>query len=155
MVDKILNDASYRSYWRGYDYFKNGCVKKVKRIDAFTYTGIVSGSEDYHVTLDLAHPRKSTCDCPYAQGRRVMCKHKVALAFAISPEAVKAADKIIEEQLQYEAEKENREQEQYERIKKEVMKMSLEELRNFVIFQMMEDENKDDPDYEDDEFFDW
>lgn len=32
MVDKLLNDASYRSYWRGYEYFKEGRVKKYSKI---------------------------------------------------------------------------------------------------------------------------
>ena len=43
----------------------------------------------------------------------------------------------------------------YERIKKKVMEMSLEDLRDYVIYQMIEDENKYDPNYDDEEFFDW
>ena len=35
------------------------------------------------------------------------------------------------------------------------MEMSLEDLRNYVIYQMIEDENRDDPNYDDKEFFDW
>lgn len=96
MVDKLLNDASYRSYWRGYEYFKEGRVKNIQRFDGTTYSAIVSSCEDYHVKIDFAHPRKSTCDCPHAEGRRVVCKHKVALAFAVSPEALKKADDIME-----------------------------------------------------------
>lgn len=34
MVDKLLNDASYRSYWRGYEYFKEGRVKNIQRLMA-------------------------------------------------------------------------------------------------------------------------
>ncbi len=34
MVDKLLNDASYRSYWRGYEYFKEGRVKIFKDLMA-------------------------------------------------------------------------------------------------------------------------
>lgn len=49
MVDKLLNDASYRSYWRGYEYFKEGRVKNIQRFDGTTYSAIVSGCEDYHV----------------------------------------------------------------------------------------------------------
>ena len=155
MVDKLLNDASYRSYWRGYEYFKEGRVKKIQRFDGTTYSAIVSGCEDYHVKIGFAHPRKSTCDCPHAEGRRVVCKHKVALAFAVSPEALKKADDIMEEQLRYQAEREQREHEQYKRIKKKVMEMSLKDLRDYVIYQMIEDENKYDPNYDDEEFFDW
>ena len=43
----------------------------------------------------------------------------------------------------------------YERIKKKVMEMSLEDLRDYVIYQMIEDENKYDPNYDYEEFFDW
>ena len=140
MVDKLLNDASYHSYRRGYEYFKEGRVKNIQRFDGTTYSAIVSGCEDYHVRIDFAHPRKSTCDCPHAEGRRVVCKHKVALAFAVSPEALKKADDIMEEQLRYQAEREQREHEQYKRIKKKVMEMSLKDLRDYVIYQMIEDE---------------
>ena len=70
-------------------------------------------------------------------------------------EALKKADDIMEEQLRYQAEREQREHEQYKRIKKKVMEMSLEDLRDYVIYQMIEDENKYDPNYDDEEFFDW
>lgn len=43
----------------------------------------------------------------------------------------------------------------YERIKKKVMEMSLEDLRDYVIYQMIEDENKYDPNYDDEEFFEY
>ena len=33
--------------------------------------------------------------------------------------------------------------------------MSLEEFQNFVIYQMIEDKNKADPNYDNEEFFDW
>ena len=33
------------------------------------------------------------------------------------------------------------------------MEMSLEDLRDYVIYQMIEDENKYDPNYDDEEFF--
>ena len=124
--------------------------------DADPFSCFVLGvSEAGFVKIDFAHHRKSTCDCPHAEGRRVVCKHKVALAFAVSPEALKKADDIMEEQLRYQAERETREHEQYERIKKKVMEMSLEDLRDYVIYQMIEDENKYDPNYDDEEFFDW
>ena len=71
------------------------------------------------------------------------------------PQKQKKADDIMEEQLRYQAEREQREHEQYERIKKKVMEMSLEDLRDYVIYQMIEDENRDDPNYDDEEFFDW
>lgn len=35
----------------------------------------------------MEHPRKSKCNCPHADGRRVICKHMIALLFTASPEA--------------------------------------------------------------------
>lgn len=35
----------------------------------------------------MEHPRKSICNCPHADGRRVICKHMIALLFTASPEA--------------------------------------------------------------------
>ena len=34
----------------------------------------------------MEHPRKSKCN-PHADGRRVICKHMIALLFTASPEA--------------------------------------------------------------------
>lgn len=50
--------------------------------------GKVRGSNDaaYDVTIDTAHPKKSVCNCPFAEGRRVICKHMVALNLGIFPE---------------------------------------------------------------------
>ena len=48
-----------------------------------TYKGDVSGSneENYNVHIDKLHPRKSVCNCSIAGGRRVVCKHMIALFF--------------------------------------------------------------------------
>lgn len=59
----------------------------------------------YNIHLDLNHPRKSTCNCPHAEGRRIICKHMVASYFAIFPEKAK---EYIEEIKRYEKEKEER-----------------------------------------------
>ncbi|MBQ0089720.1 MAG: hypothetical protein KBT27_10375, partial [Prevotellaceae bacterium] len=47
-----------------------------KRISPFAYDGIVSGSENnkYSVHIETDHPRRSKCNCPFADGRRVVCK---------------------------------------------------------------------------------
>ena len=44
----------------------------VKKIGDGVYQGKVSGSQDniYDVVIDIDHPRKSTCTCPFAAGRR-------------------------------------------------------------------------------------
>ena len=58
-----------------------------------------SGSAVYDVTIDVAHPRKSVCNCPFAEGRRVICKHMVALDLEIFPEKEQQMLDYIEEQL--------------------------------------------------------
>lgn len=46
------------------------------------------GSNDavYDVKIDTVHPKKSVCNCPFAEGRRVICKHMVSLNLEIFPE---------------------------------------------------------------------
>lgn len=68
------------------------------------YTGKVSGNgRSYDVHIDLNHPRKLTCNCPYADGKRIICKHIVALYFSIFP---KEAEAYIAEVEAYESEQE-------------------------------------------------
>ena len=68
----ILDLASGKSLWRGLDYYKEKRVKDWTRADDGTYDGTVQGSELYHVHMEIAHPKRSTCDCPFAAGRRVI-----------------------------------------------------------------------------------
>lgn len=86
----ILNSASSRSVYRGYDYYKNGNVITYRQISDFEHEGEVQGTnkEPYHVIINTKHPRSSSCDCPFANGKTI-CKHMVALFFAVSPEDLK------------------------------------------------------------------
>lgn len=103
----ILDIASGNSIWRGYYYFEEQKVSSFKKISATIFTGVVSGSsnEPYNVTLDTAHPKKSTCTCPHAEGTRRICKHKIALYFTIFPDE---AEKLINEARAYEEEEEQK-----------------------------------------------
>ena len=65
----------------------------------------------YHVTVNPERPRNSTCDCPFAKGRHVVCKHIVALFIEAEP---KQLDKLYEE-IKERAEK-AKEEEQRERF---------------------------------------
>lgn len=73
----LIEMASGNSVWRGMDYYKNKKVIAWEKSGTDTYDGKVSGSGNnkYFVHIDKAHPRKSTCNCPFAEGRRVVCKH--------------------------------------------------------------------------------
>ena len=102
----ILTAASSKSAWRGYEYFMEDKVQFIKKLDGTHFVGAVTGSEaePYSVTIDIEHPKRSTCDCPFANGLKV-CKHMVAIYFAAFPEeAIKfksAIDRALEEVEQY------------------------------------------------------
>lgn len=80
----ILTSASSNSVSRGYDYFNSDKVNNVKQLNDHEYEGYVDGSlkNPYYVKIDIIHPRKSYCDCPFANGNKT-CKHMVALYFSI------------------------------------------------------------------------
>lgn len=100
----LIEMASGNSVWRGMDYYKNKKVIAWEKSGTDTYDGKVSGSGNnkYLVHIDKAHPRKSTCNCPFAEGRRVVCKHMIALYFTAEPQAAKDFLKKVE---QWEAER--------------------------------------------------
>lgn len=96
----FFNSASGQSVWRGYYYYLDGNVLSYEKVDDHTYKGIVSGSDDnkYNVTIDISKPKRSVCDCPHAEGSRIVCKHKCALYFAVFPEKADEFIKMVEEQ---------------------------------------------------------
>ena len=70
--------ASWASVCRGYDYYKEDKVLEIKQESETTFSSLVKGADNaqYHVYIDIKHPRKSKCDCPHADGRRIVCKHQ-------------------------------------------------------------------------------
>lgn len=105
----LIEIASGNSVWRGMDYYQDKKVCSWDKSGDETYDGIVSGSEgnNYFVHIDKLHPRKSTCNCPFAKGRRVICKHMIALLFTAEPER---AEDFLRQAEEWEREKEEREQ---------------------------------------------
>ena len=81
----LLDLASGASAWRGYEYYKEGSVLLKKKITDHEYSGTLrgSGNKHYDVFIDIEHPRKSHCNCPHANGKRIICKHQVALYFSV------------------------------------------------------------------------
>ena len=120
----IFTKASNASYWRGFDYFERKQVKDIKKIGDGVYTAKVQGTKTYDVKVDLKHPLNSTCTCPFVEGNKKMCKHMIALAFAVSPIDAKEANQIRDE---YYYEQEHKE----ERLE-EIMKEKRIEIRKFV-----------------------
>ena len=143
----VRTAASGKSAWRGYEYYCGDKVRSVIKLDDTHYGGAVVGSaaEPYNVVIDLEHTRRSDCDCPFADGRRV-CKHMVALFFAAFPE----------EATQYKAEIDSAadEEERYreeltERIERYLNKLTKAELRELLLSLICEL-----PEYELDRFTD-
>ena len=97
----------------------------MNKINENEYSSIVKGTNNYNVHLDIEHPRKSSCNCPLANGKRIICKHIVATYFTAFPnEAVS----FEEEQNRLQEEYEKEQEEEYERAIKYLNRMSRQEL---------------------------
>lgn len=139
---KLMNLANNNSFWRGVDYHHEKRVVSWEKVDKNSYTGKVKGSRGkiYDVTIDPLHPRKSVCNCPFADGRRVICKHMVALDLGIFPEKEQQMMDYIEEQNElYEQEYEKKMQKRQEEVVEYVMSLSKAELREKLIERIMND----------------
>ena len=137
----LIDLASSNSLWRGVDYYQSKNVKKIKKISDDEYNSIVSGTEEYNVHIDINHPRKSTCTCPFAAGRRVICKHMVATFFTIYPEE---AERIIKEEQEYEEDEERLFEEHLEEVKEYVNGLTDDEVRAALIDKLMDEWYDDD-----------
>ena len=116
----IFTKASGNSYWRGYHYFKDNRVKDVKKISEDIFSATVTGSKEYDVRIDLSHPLKSSCTCPFVEGNHKICKHMVALGFAISPKELLEAEEIEQAYYQDIKDKKTRYQELLSSKEKEI-----------------------------------
>ena len=105
----LIEIASNKSFWRGVDYYNQKKVLSWKKTDDGVYEGVVSGSENkkYEVSVDVAHPRRSKCSCPFAADGRVICKHMLALFFTAEP---KVLERSLEDIEKYEQELEEEEE---------------------------------------------
>lgn len=137
----LIEVASSNSVWRGMDYYNDKKVKSWECVGQGIYDGIVSGSGNnrYIVHIEKFHPRKSNCNCPFADGRRVVCKHMIALYFTAEPQA---ATDFLKEVEQWEEEEELREQERYEDLKQYVKSLSKAELQEQLLNALIQLEER-------------
>ena len=105
------------------------------------YTGQVAGSgpSPYQVKINTAHIRQSKCNCPHADGRRVICKHMVALFFAAFPEE---AEDYIAEVEEYEREEQQRMEDHYKALRSYVKSLSKKELQDKLFEALAELEER-------------
>ena len=136
----LIEMASGSSVWRGMDYYERKMVCSWKKSGEEAYDGVVSGSEGnkYSVHIDKVHPRKSSCNCPFAEGRRVICKHMIALLFTSEP---KAAEDFLRQVEEWEQEEKEREQLHYKELREYVNSLPKKELqeRLYDAFLELED----------------
>jgi len=135
----LIEIASGNSVWRGMDYYNNKKVASVEKTSTTTYDGTVKGTKLYHVHVDLEHPRKSTCTCPFADGRRVICKHMIALYFTAEP---KAAEDFLKQVEEWEKEEEEEEQRHYDELRDYVNSLSKAELQQLYYDALIELEDR-------------
>lgn len=128
----LLSSASSESCWRGYEYFKS---KKVSQLQClgdmrFQATVVGSGKKPYDVVIDLEHVRRSSCTCPHAAGRRVICKHMVAAFFTVFPAE---AQKYYDEIQKAEEEWEDYQEERYDKYIKYVRSLKKKEAQDRLL----------------------
>ena len=87
------------------------------------------------LTAASAHPRRSKCNCPHADGRRVVCKHIVAAYFTVFPEE---ADNYWKELNDYWEEEEAQQEALEQELIQYVYKMKKPELQEAVLRLLFE-----------------
>lgn len=133
----LLSCASGKSVYRGYDYYRSNKVNTIEKVSDGQYKGFVdgSGNEPYEVFVDVNHPRKSHCNCPHANGKRIVCKHQVAVFFKAFPD--EADNYQAELEAYYDYEEKRHEDEEYA-ISEFLEKCNKSELAD-IIWQMLFD----------------
>lgn len=127
----LLTTASGKSVFRGYEYFFENKVLSFNQINDFEYEGTVQGTAQnpYSVHLNIKKPKTSTCDCPFANGRKI-CKHMVAVFFTAFPDE---AQKYKEELDAYYEEEQKRGVELDDMIQKYIKNLSKSELQETLL----------------------
>ena len=133
----ILECASGASVWRGYEYYQEKKVMSLEVIEANIFSAKVSGnsSTPYSVEIHVDHPRKSKCNCPHADGKRIVCKHIVAVYFTAFPEEAEA---FYAEAMAYQEEEERRQEELEFNICHYVGQMAKSELEQALLQLLFE-----------------
>lgn len=128
----LLALASAASAWKGYEYFESKNVITYNKLSDNEMKGRIrgTGNKYYEAFIDINHPRKSKCNCPHADGKRIICKHMIALYFTAYP---KEAEKYYAEVISYEIEEEKRQEELENKIISYVERLKKDELQNIIL----------------------
>ncbi len=128
----LIDIASSKSIWRGIEYYNQNKVAGWTDNGDGTYEGVVKGSNNtkYSVHVDTIHPRKSTCNCPLANGKQIICKHILAVSFCINPNEI---ERFTKEKTYFTSEKEERYAKKYDKYMAYAKTMSPKELREAFV----------------------
>jgi len=134
----LINMASGYSIWDGHVYYKDKRVKDFQKLSNNEFSCKSLGKENkiYYTYINLLHPRQSKCTCPHANGKRVICKHMIALYFQAFPDENLKYEKEIED---YELQEEQRELDEQQEIINYVKKLSAKEAKNILIEKLLEE----------------
>ena len=119
--DDLRQLCSEPSFSKGERYFEEGRVH-INEATPSRIKAVVSGTEDYHVEIELGEEFSGECDCPYDWGG--LCKHIVATFLAIIRN---------DEEMGTLVEKSNRE---WEEVKFLIKLADPEALRSFLLSEM-------------------
>lgn len=98
-MTKLLELTTKTIIDRGLEYYLENHVEEPKTVlieGEEYYHAKVKGSHHafYETTINLLRPNQSSCTCPYAHGKVLVCKHMVALLFKLYPNKVKEYDPL-------------------------------------------------------------
>ena len=120
---------------------QGGKVEAYEQLAENIFESRIQGSAEdpYHTVIDIEHPKRSHCDCPFAKDRRVVCKHMVALCFTAFPSE---ADAFLREVKEPKKEEERRQQEHYKEIERYVKSLKKDELQKQLYNALLELEER-------------
>lgn len=157
-----IDSAAYWSKVNGFDYYENGCVISIEKISDDEYHAKVKGSKDniYNIIYYPDFPKKSTCDCPRANGKKVVCKHKVAVFYALNPQEAeivkKEREEIISIQEELERQFEERHRERLKNATEYVESLTFEQMKSLLIgYMVSEMEENEERYYENPSEYGW
>lgn len=128
----LIECTSDASFWRGYEYFKENRVRNLSKINDTQYQADVVGTmqEPYKVSIDMVHPRKSKCNCPHADGRRIICKHMMAVYFSANP---RDAQRVFDRAASCDTEEDEWEDQLFDRVCNYIQRMKKSELQQTLV----------------------
>lgn len=134
--------ASLSSLFKGVEYYRENRVFLFTKESEHVYRGKAKGRSDqiYDVKIDLEHPRQSRCSCPHANGRRVVCKHQVALYLMAFPEEYEKYEKQLQS---YEEDEELELQEEISDIIAYVASLSESDVRDELVRMLIREKEEE------------